>query len=1534
MEKKIRYKLHKVKKQWVTIAVTSLALVGVGVAASTQSVTADETTAVTVTRGSDTSERGTISSQSEMTDTSATDSETSTEIGTKTTAESSTEATDDAQKVTDATATEADQKTTESSADKASQETSTETTDDSTTTSTKQEESDKDSKATETETSSSDDAKKDADSQKTSDESTDASKDEDSAKKDASEDKSKDSLAEEVSHSAVSETGESTEQLSLDNIKKIDGKYYYVQKDGSVKKNFAITVNGQLLYFDAETGALTSTSTYSFTEGLTNLVDNFSANNQAYDSTEKSFELVDGYLTANSWYRPTKILENGETWVDSSDTNFRPLIMAWWPDVDTQVNYLNSMSEYFGLNKKYSASDSQASLNVAAEAIQVKIEQEIARRGNTAWLREVISSFVTTQDKWNINSEDKDTDHLQGGALLYVNSDLTEWANSDYRLLNRAPTYQTGETKYHKADRTGGYDFLLANDVDNSNPVVQAEQLNQLYYLMNWGKIVFGDADANFDGVRVDAVDNVDADLLQLYTDLFEAAYGVDKTEAQALAHISILEAWSYNDPDYNHDTNGAALAIDNGLRMAFLDALTRPLDNRTSLESLIHNDLGLTDRTTDSAYGDTMPSYAFVRAHDSEVQGIIASIIAGQINPKTDGFTFTLDELQKAFEIYNADMNSVHKKYTHFNIPAAYALLLTNMESVPRIYYGDLFTDNGQYMAVKSPYYDQITALLKSRIKYVAGGQAMNVQYPDGAGAGILTSVRFGKGIMTADQKATDDSVLTSGIVTIISNNPNLKLNSSDKIAVQVGLAHAGQYYRPLLSPTENGLQVFLSDSDTTITKLVDENGYIYFTGDEIKGFETVDMNGFLTVWVPVGAAADQDIRVAASTDAKEEGKLTYETSAALDSQVIFEGFSNFQDFVQDPSQYTNKVIAENADLFASWGVTSFELAPQYVSSTDGTFLDSIIQNGYAFSDRYDLAMSKNNKYGSAEDLKNAIKALHARGIQVIADWVPDQIYALPGEEIVTATRVNDYGEEREGAQIKNKPYAANTKSSGEDYQAKYGGEFLEYLQENYPELFEKVMISTGKTIDPSTKIKVWKAEYFNGTNILGKGSDYVLNDAATGTYFTVTENGAFLPKQMTSDTAQTGFYYDGTGMTYYSTSGYQAKSAFILYNGNRYYFDENGHMVTGMREIDGQTYYFLPNGIELRNAIYEDENGNQYYFGKSGNRYAGHYYAFETTSTVDGVTTKTTNWRYFDENGVMARGLVKIGNDYQYYDENGNQIKGQLVTDKDGNTRYFKADSGAMVAGEFALVNGGWYYFDENGVAVKGAQTINGQQLYFDNNGVQAKGIFVTNEDGTRSYYDAKSGEKFVGDFFTTGDNHWYYADENGNLATGSQVIRGQKLFFAEDGLQAKGIFTTDAEGNRHFYDPDSGDLAVNTFIADGDNWYYFDNNGMVVTGDQVINGQQLHFDDNGIQTKGAFVTDANGNKRYYDAQTGDMVVNQTLTIDGVEYTFGTDGVATVNTQAADSDAESESTEAIQNTVDAANVAEPAETEASSAE
>ncbi|WP_288628204.1 glycoside hydrolase family 70 protein, partial [uncultured Streptococcus sp.] len=988
--------------------------------------------------------------------------------------------------------------------------------------------------------------------------------------------------------------------VSLDNIKKEkDGKYYYLLEDGSHKKNFAITVNGQVLYFD-ENGALSSTSTYSFTQETTNLVTDFTKNNAAYDSTKASFELVDGYLTADSWYRPKEILEAGTTWKASTEKDFRPLLMSWWPDKDTQVAYLNYMTKALSNGEEtkdvFTIENSQASLNAAAQILQRKIEVKIAANKSTDWLRQSIEAFVKDQDKWNINSESPGKEHFQKGALLFVNSDSTKWANSDYRKLNQTAT---SYIKNHKIvnGSDGGYEFLLSNDIDNSNPVVQAEMLNQLYYFMNWGQIVFGDKDkdAHFDGIRVDAVDNVSVDMLQLVSSYMKAAYKVNESEARALANISILEAWSQNDPYYVNEHNTAALSMDNGLRLSIVHGLTRPVTNKgtgarnASMKDLINGGyFGLSNRAEVTSYDQLgFATYLFVRAHDSEVQTVIADIISKKIDPTTDGFTFTLDQLKQAFDIYNADMLKVDKEYTHSNIPAAYALMLQTMGAATRVYYGDLYTDNGQYMAKKSPYFDQITTLLKARPKYVAGGQTSYIHNLAGDGVSsakdnkeVLVSVRYGQDLMSKTDTEGGKYGRNSGMLTLIANNPDLKLADGETITVNMGAAHKNQAYRPLLLGTEKGIVSSLNDSDTKIVKYTDAQGNLVFTADEIKGFKTVDMSGYLSVWVPVGATDDQNVLAKPSTKAYKEGDKVYSSSAALEAQVIYEGFSNFQDFVKEDSQYTNKLIAANADLFKSWGITSFEIAPQYVSSKDGTFLDSIIENGYAFTDRYDFAMSKNNKYGSKEDLRDALKALHKQGIQVIADWVPDQLYTLPGKEVVTATRTDTHGKVLDDTSLVNKLYVTNTKSSGNDFQAQYGGAFLDKLQKLYPEIFKEVMEASGKTIDPSVKIKQWEAKYFNGTNIQKRGSDYVLSDGKL--YFTVNDKGTFLPAALTGDTkAKTGFAYDGTGVTYYTTSGTQAKSQFVTYNGKQYYFNDKGYLVTGEQAIDGSNYFFLPNGV-----------------------------------------------------------------------------------------------------------------------------------------------------------------------------------------------------------------------------------------------------------------------------------------------------------------------------------------------------------------
>ena len=1487
MGKKVHYKLHKVKKQWVTIAVTSAALASIvgGATVANQKVSADETTQPVA---STTAESDVVVETHEVAAPAAT-------ATTDATATTNDKAADAATVETPAVATTAADTTTNTAtpattdraavANGATTETPAATATDTTLT------------------------------------------------------------VAEKPKSGVTEK-EETAALSLNNIKQVDGKYYYVKEDGSYKTNFAVSVNGQLLYFGKD-GALTSTSTHSFTPGTTNLIDAFSSHNRAYDSKKESFELVDGYLTPNSWYRPVTILENGEKWRVSTEKDFRPLLMAWWPDVDTQVAYLNTFSKHFNLNATYSTSQSQSELNAAAKTIQIKIEQEISAKKSTEWLRQAIESFVKEQDQWNTTTENYTlADHLQGGALLYVNNDKTPWANSDYRLLNRTPSNQDGSLN-GTGRYLGGYEFLLANDVDNSNPVVQAEQLNQIHYLVNWGSIVMGDKDANFDGIRVDAVDNVDADLLQVYTNYFRAAFGVDKSEANALAHISILEAWDLNDNAYNQKHDGAALAMDNNLRYAIMGAL---YGSGSSLKDLITS--SLTDRTNNSKYGDTQANYIFARAHDNLVQDIIRDIVQKEINPKSDGYTMTDAELKRAFEIYNEDMKKAEKRYTINNIPAAYALILQNMEQVTRVYYGDLYTDNGQYMATKSPYYDAITTLLKNRMKYVSGGQSMKVDTFNGKE--ILSSVRYGKDIMTADQTTgVAETSKHSGMLTLIANNQDFSLGDGT-LKVNMGKLHANQAYRPLLLGTDKGIVTYENDAAAAgKIKYTDAEGNLSFSGDEIKGYRTVDMRGYLGVWVPVGAPDNQDIRVKGSDKKLDK---TFSATEALDSQVIYEGFSNFQDFVEKDSQYTNKLIAENAELFKSWGITSFEMAPQFVSADDRTFLDSVIQNGYAFTDRYDLAMSKNNKYGSKEDLRDALKALHKQGIQAIADWVPDQLYQLPGQEVVTATRANSYGTPKANAYINNTLYVANSKSSGKDFQAQYGGEFLDELQKKYPQLFEDVMISTGKKIDPSVKIKQWSAKYMNGTNILGRGNRYVLSNDATGRYYQVTDNGIFLPKPLTDQGGKTGFYYDGKGMAYFDNSGFQAKNAFIKYAGNYYYFDKEGYMLTGRQDIDGKTYFFLPNGVQLRDSIYQ-QDGKYYYFGSFGEQYKDGYFVFDVPK--EGTSETEAKFRYFSPTGEMAVGLTYAGGGLQYFDENGFQAKGTKYVTPDGKLYFFDKNSGNAYTNRWAEIDGIWYEFNDQGYAqakkgefyttdgstwfyrdaagknVTGALTLDGHDYYFRANGAQVKGEFVT-ENGKISYYTVDNGykvkDKFFevngkwyhadkdgnlatgrqtidhlnyyfnadgsqvkSDFFTLdGGKTWYYAKDNGEIVTGAYSVGGKNYYFKEDGSQVKGDFVKNADGSLSYYDKDSGERLNNRFLTTGNNvWYYF-KDGKAVTGRQNIDGKEYYFDNLGRQVKGSPISTPKG-VEYYESVLGERVTNTWITFqDGTTVFFDENGYA----------------------------------------
>ena len=197
------------------------------------------------------------------------------------------------------------------------------------------------------------------------------------------------------------------------NLKTIDGKQYYVE-NGVVKKNTAIELDGRLYYFD-ETGAMVDQSKPLYRADAIPNNSIYAVYNQAYDTSSKSFEHLDNFLTADSWYRPKQILKDGKNWTASTEKDYRPLLMTWWPDKVTQVNYLNYMSQQGFGNKTYTTDMMSYDLAASAETVQRGIEERIGREGNTTWLRQLMSDFIKTQPGWNSESEDNllvGKDHL------------------------------------------------------------------------------------------------------------------------------------------------------------------------------------------------------------------------------------------------------------------------------------------------------------------------------------------------------------------------------------------------------------------------------------------------------------------------------------------------------------------------------------------------------------------------------------------------------------------------------------------------------------------------------------------------------------------------------------------------------------------------------------------------------------------------------------------------------------------------------------------------------------------------------------------------------------------------------------------------------------------------------------------------------------------------------------------------------------------------------------------------------------------
>lgn len=397
-----------------------------------------------------------------------------------------------------------------------------------------------------------------------------------------------------------------------------------------------------------------------------------------------------------------------------------------------------------------------------------------------------------------------------------------------------------------------------------------------------------------------------------------------------------------------------------------------------------------------------------------------------------------------------------------------------------------------------------------------------------------------------------------------------------------------------------------------------------------------------------------------------------------------------------------------------------------------------------------------------------------------------------------------------------------------------------------------------------------------------------------------------------------------DGKGYYFHPENGELWNNKIALHHSTRYingtsddiyyYYDNDGNIYTGPKTIDGKEYYFQPAMVYY--SKFKNPDGTESYYNEQGQK------VYNGWGKIRYMYLRGYLWTpsvYADENGYVVHGFKRINGQLYYFDESGslrddvpgspnplfqvdgnwyyaqfskyiNGVRGSILTDSltfiavDGRYPTSIADENGKLTpvtaqNSYVTAGGKWYYVDKSSYPLKGEQVIDYVNVYFRDDYSQVKGDFAPNGH----YYDKDTGA-LVTNRYIEKDGKWYYVNNKGDKLIGAQTVDFINVYFDKDGVQIKGDFAP----NGHYYDKDTGALITNRYVEKDGKWYYVNDKGDKLVGQQTVDGVEVYFDKDGVQAKGIF---ANAD-HFYDKDTGAAVRDQIVEIDGKRYYVGPDG------------------------------------------
>ena len=307
-----------------------------------------------------------------------------------------------------------------------------------------------------------------------------------------------------------------------------------------------------------------------------------------------------------------------------------------------------------------------------------------------------------------------------------------------------------------------------------------------------------------------------------------------------------------------------------------------------------------------------------------------------------------------------------------------------------------------------------------------------------------------------------------------------------------------------------------------------------------------------------------------------------------------------------------------------------------------------------------------------------------------------------------------------------------------------------------------------------------------------------------------------------------KTGWYKlpDGRQVYYDVTKGDHQVSGRGMLHGQQdvgqatYYFDDwNGAQVTGLKQVQGKTYYYAPAMVKNGEAY---ANGHWRYFGADGTMQTGF------VQLKDGRTV------YYNGAGEMRYGEQAINHRWYYFDPVNGAMKRGWFTLPDQRKVYYDLQANGqgrgMLHGQQQLGDQIYYFNDWNGaLRTNYAHYLAkvGKLQYYGSDGklarrqtVRAGGQYQADELG---YLALKLGENLVG-------TNWYLVSAAGRLLTGWQVIAGNRTVYYDPATAAMVKGERYLAGHWYYFNPVDGHRSTGvTLLPDGRYVYYAANGQM---------------------------------------------------------------------------------------------------------